>query len=283
MAAKTPEIDEATRKKEYLALFEIFSRLIDSTSGSEEQWDILEELMDLRAEFAISHAIKGFGMDYEKAIELIKGFENLSEEEKGQRDILIAAIDNLVDFAVAEEYQMCVNIFDKESDDEENENGDFTQSVFYKYNYQYAQVENLDIIYAMAIAFEISKAKGNTILTYMSQGDERVRPWHLQYEGFSAPKSDFPAWLIPPIENMCRCYLLYDDGPEASERLINKVLAKSSPEKPDWINPVFEESVALGGKIFSSAHRYFQIDKRHKKRLKQIAGKVKDKYLKANG
>lgn len=166
MAAKTPEIDEATRKKEYLALFEIFSRLIDSTSGSEEQWDILEELMDLRAEFAISHAIKGFGMDYEKAIELIKGFENLSEEEKGQRDILIAAIDNLVDFAVAEEYQMCVNIFDKESDDEENENGDFTQSVFYKYNYQYAQVENLDIIYAMAIAFEISKAKGNTILTY---------------------------------------------------------------------------------------------------------------------
>ena len=82
---------------------------------------------------------------------------------------------------------------------------------------------------------------------------------------------------------MCRCYLLYDDGPEAKGSLIEKVYAKTPPEKPDWINPVFEESVAFGGKIFSSAHRYFQIDKRHKKRLKQITGRIKDKYLRSNG
>lgn len=280
MAAKTPEIDEDTRKKEYLAIFEIFTRLINSTSGSEEQWDILEEMMDLRAEFAINHAIKGFGMDYEKAIDLIRSFDKLNEEEKGQRDILIAAIDNLADFAVAEEYQMCMDIFNGNEDEDEE---DLPQDIFHKYNYRYAYVENLDIIYAMAIAYEISKTKNNTILTYMSQGDERVRPWHLQYEGFSAPKSEFPAWLIPPIENMCRCYLLYDNGPEAKESAIDKVYAKSSPEKPDWLNPVFEESVALGGRIFSSAHRYFQIDRRHKKKLKQIANRIKDKYLKSNG
>lgn len=32
-------------------------------------------------------------------------------------------------------------------------------------------------------------------------------------------------------------------------------------EMPDFVNPVFKESVATGGRIFSDAHSYFVIPK----------------------
>ena len=74
---------------------------------TDERWELLEAMMELRAEFAINHAIKGFGMDIEKALELIRNKNNgLSRLEREQRDILVAAIDNLIDFAVAQEFQM---------------------------------------------------------------------------------------------------------------------------------------------------------------------------------
>ena len=41
-----------------------------------------------------------------------------------------------------------------------------------------------------------------SVITYMTQGDERVRPWHLSLEGVSYRKSEFPAELIHlPILN----------------------------------------------------------------------------------
>ena len=48
---------------------------------------------------------------------------------------------------------------------------------------------------------------------------------------------------------------------------------------PDWFNRTFKESVALGGRIFSDEHPYFQVDERHVGRLNAIAKRIKAKYL----
>ncbi|MDR1090956.1 MAG: hypothetical protein LBL79_07755 [Prevotella sp.] len=281
MAKKPPKEDKEEQEKEYLAILAIFKRLLDAVSEDMEQWEILEELMALRAEFAIQHAIKGFDMDYDKALELVRNYDGeLSALDDEKRKILVAAIDNLVDFAVGEEYQMSVelpDIDDLEEEYLEEEYLELLESICHKYNFRYANVENLDIEYAMAVAAGLVGVPQTTVLTYMTQGDERVRPWHLQYEGYSAPKAHFPAWLIPPIEHMCRCFLVE----ESAFAGLSGVAASSGRklEKPEWFNPVFKESVALGGRIFSEEHRYFSCEEQHKDRLIEIASRIKNKYL----
>lgn len=241
--------------------------------------EILEAMMELRAEFAINHAIKGFGMDIEKALELIRNKNNgLSRLEREQRDILVAAIDNLVDFAVAQEFQMSQHLpIDFDYDDQSNI--DECEEIFWRYNHTYAIIENEDIEYAMKIAAAWAIHTNSTVFTYMTQGDERVRPWHLALEGISHPKSSFPAWLIPPIEHGCRCYLVEESGD-----VLNKVsdiaqVVCQNDDIPDFVNPVFKESVAKGGRIFSEAHSYFTIPKKHKKKLRQISKTIKSKWL----
>ena len=54
--------------------------------------------------------------------------------------------------------------------------------------------------YAMGVAAGWVSYSESTVLTYMTQGDNRVRPWHLGLEGTSYRKANFPAWLIPPID-----------------------------------------------------------------------------------
>lgn len=61
-------------------------------------WKSLEELMIARADFAVRHAFNGFGIEYDEALWILKNAENLTDEQRVQRDILIAAVDNLVDF-----------------------------------------------------------------------------------------------------------------------------------------------------------------------------------------
>lgn len=267
-------------KAEYLAIYSIFQKFLENYGNMEDRWDLLEEMMVLRAEFAFNHAVKGFGIDFEKALELLRNHnDGLSKLEKEQRDILVAALDNLVDFAVAEEFQMSEAL--PESIDMENgEDIDECDEIFKRYNITYADIENDDIEYAMGIAAGWVAYSDNTVLTYMTQGDERVRPWHLALEGTSYRKADFPSWLIPPIEHGCRCFLV-----EESLDLLNDVnrLAKVEGavilDKPDFVNPVFEESVCKGGRIFGKAHSYFQIPKKYKKRLRSISAKIKEKWL----
>ena len=241
--------------------------------------------MSERADIAIKHACKGFDMTYEDAIELLRKAEGLTDAEKAQRNILIAAVDNLVDFSVAEEYQMTEELPDIEELELEEELDDdmldILLGICHKYNNIYAWTENLDIEYAMIMAEFLSAIKNDTVLTYMTMGDERVRPWHLQYEGYSAPKSRFPAWLIPPIEHGCRCFLIEDPIHGSLSDIQNA--AVQTPEMPDWFNRTFKESVALGGRIFSDEHPYFQIDEQHIDKLSEISNRIKTKYLDDGG
>lgn len=240
--------------------------------------ELFEQLVSLRADFAIQNAIRGFGMEYDEALELVRYFDarKLSKEEKKKRRILIAAIDNLVDFATAEEYQMLTEI-PEEYDLEDEHDLDLLLALCHKYNKVYADVENADALYAMQVAAIIGLMADTATLTYMTQQDERVRPWHRQYEGFTALKSKFPEWLVPPIEHGCRCYLI-DSTPG--------VLAKQSDtdtlEMPEWFNPTFKESVAFEGKIFSEEHPYFKIPKDDTKALKKIAKTIKSRYYGSN-
>lgn len=248
----------------------------------EDEWESLEALMEARADIAIQRACVGFGIDFEEALRLIRNADGLNNEQAVQHNIILAAVDNIADFAVAEEYQMAddmaelMEMLDDEGEDEMDEEGwfDFYFPIFSKFHDRYMRTENVDIEYAMIIAAYLSTIKDNTVLMYMTQGDERVRPWHLQYEGFTAPKSSFPAWLIPPIEHQCRCYLIED-----TETIMASIKASTTPEMPDWFNRTFKESVALGGRIFSDEHPYFQVDERHVGRLNAIAKRIKAKYL----
>lgn len=235
--------------------------------------------MSLRAEFAFNHTIKGFNIDFEKALELLRNHnESLTQLENEQRTILLAALDNLVDFAVAEEFQMSQALPDDFDIEDENDMADCID-VFDRYNDIYANIENKDIEYAMGIAAGWIHFASNSVLTYMTQGDNKVRPWHMALEGTSYPKSSFPAWLIPPIEHGCRCFLVEESGNVINhQHKVTQVMGQVT-EMPDFVNPVFKESVATGGRIFSDAHSYFVIPKKYKQRLKKIAQNIKDKWL----
>ena len=264
-------------------LLALFKDVIQDIKENGGVWGSLEELIKARADFAVRHAFEGFGISYDEALEILKKADNLSDEEQVQRNILVAAVDNLVDFAAAEEYQVIEDVMEYEDEledlDEDSEEYeellDMLDDICYTYNNRYAYVENMDIEYAMIVAAYLARIKESTVLVYTTMGDERVRPWHLQYEGYSAPRSRFPSWLIPPIEHQCRCYLVEDT--QAS--LASQVQAQRTPDMPDWFDKTFKESVANGGRIFSDEHPYFQIDKRHTKQLRAISERVKQTYL----
>lgn len=251
-------------------------------TNEENQWETLEDLMAARADNAIQRAFDGFGITYDDAIDLIRNADNLNNEQLAKRNIIIAAVDNLVDFSVAEEYQMADDMAEleyslTEEEIEEMEDEDwlnFYMPIFNKFNDRYLRTENMDIEYSMIVAAYLSALQDDTTLMYMTMGDERVRPWHLQYEGYTAPKSQFPAWLIPPIEHHCRCFLVED----SRSSTMGAIQASAEPQMPEWFNRTFKESVALGGRIFSDEHPYFQVDERHVGRLNAIARRIKEKY-----
>jgi hypothetical protein len=106
-----------------------------------------------------------------------------------------------------------------------------------------------------------------------------VRPWHFALQGFTARKSDFPEWMIPPIEWGCRCFLESDDGwVFAKDNKLKEVMAMKTQKKPKELDDVFSESVAKCGRIFGKSHPYFKVDKKDVKTLKRIAKNIKSLY-----
>lgn len=283
-----PKISDDEHEKEYALMLLLFKKYLKSRSIA-ERWGNLEAIMTQRARNLVRHAVNGLGISYEKALELISASsDDLTEYERNLRTSLLAAFDNLADFAVVEEYQMADELpeWDDEFADEEEELDDdeiegFIK-VFKKYNKRYARVENLDVMYAMMIAARFAKFHEGTTLIYMTQGDNRVRPWHLDWEGFEAPKERFPEWLIPPIEAGCRCFLVEDSvhGDEIYDKVHTDVMASvAQPQMPFWFNRTFKESVAKGGRIFSDEHPYFQVDAKNVDRLREISERIKQKLM----
>lgn len=284
-----PNISDDEHEEEYALMLLLFKKYLKSRSIA-ERWENLEAIMTQRARNLVRHAVKGLGVSYERAIELMDALpDDLTEYERNLRTSLLAAFDNLADFAVVQEYQMADELpewddefADEEYEDEDDEEMEGFVKVFKKYNQRYAKVENLDVMYAMMIAARFAKFHEQTILIYMTQGDERVRPWHRDWEGFEAPKESFPEWLIPPIEAGCRCFLVEDSvhGEEIYDKApIDVQAAVAQPQPPFWFNRTFKESVAKGGRIFSDEHPYFKVDAMNVERLRDIAERIKKKLI----
>lgn len=247
-------------------MYEEFIRLLDYWENSAGRWDVMEDIITLRASFLIDRAITGLAIDFDQALAILRNHNDFTtEQQRQQRDILLAAIDNLVDFAVAEECSMLREL-PSELSEEDLESCD---DIFLRYNGAGAMQENEDVMYAGAMAAWWIAVSSETVITFHTQGDEKVRPWHEELEGLSYRKSEFPVELIPPIEWNCRCYLSADG--------FGSVMGRLSPLPKDVsVDPVFRESLATGGRIFSDAHPYFKT--RIPNEAKMIAEKIKSKF-----
>lgn len=245
MQPNTPEDDT---RKEFLVILAAFRHFLSVYEDSAESWEVMEDLITLRASFLIDRALAGLRIDFDKALDLLRNHNAfVSERERQQRDILIAAIDNLVDFAVAEEMEM-MNVLPKSRTPEDMEE---CESICQKYNETFARRENDDVLYAATVAAWWLNVPDENRVTFMTQGDERVRAWHLSQEGLTYRKSEFPPELIPPLEWGCRCYLVSDGFSSVTASLPDRGTTHS-------VHPIFCESLATGGRIFTDAHPYFK-------------------------
>ncbi|MBR2030759.1 MAG: hypothetical protein IKA04_00865 [Alistipes sp.] len=227
---------------------------------------MIEDIITHRCSFLIDRALRGLALDFDEALSILRNHNNFTtEHERHQHEILVAAIDNLIDFATSEEMTM-ISELPEEVDEEcllEYE------TICEQYNLTYAEAENEQVLFAAKMAAWWMAVNSESVITYMTQGDERVRPWHLSLEGVSYRKSEFPAELIPPIEWGCRCYLIANG--------FAAVRASLSIDKcRSMVDPVFRESLATGGRIFTDAHRYF--DTQLPEFVKKIVKRLKSKF-----
>lgn len=285
IVAQTPtQNDDEIREKtqdEYVVLMDVLQDFLEDFFVDPEQYITQEELMQERAVFALNWAFSGYGITLEDAVEKIRNTKTgiLTLEQINEREMFLDVIDNLVDFAVAEEYQMLQEIQDEMYDVEDYDAFlELSEDTCKKYNSTYASVENADIMFSMGVAATLMAMGANQILTYTTQGDERVRDSHRALEGISYPKSQFPAELIPPIDWGCRCYLtesgdssLVADNPSNVDELIEKS-----------VNPIFKSHPAVDGKVFSDAHPYFNVKLAHIPLLKEVSSKIKKNILDEN-
>lgn len=242
-----PSPEQEQNRREYESIRDAFVRMVFNSRNSAESLVLLEDVITLRASFLVDRALRGLRMDLDRALEIIRNYNDFTTgRERQQRDILVTAVDNLVDFAVAEEYAMMQELPDELDD---TETGEY-EGVCERYNLTYAAEENSTVLFAAGMAAWWLAVDAETLVTFMTQGDERVRPWHESLEGISFRKREFPPELIPPIEWGCRCFLVADG--------FGSVYGAAGGKKgrPD-VNPVFSESLATGGCIFSKAHPYF--------------------------
>lgn len=293
--------EKKQHEKEYQALLALFINLLNEIPvGNKEE--ALYALSELRSDLAIDHVLKGLNLNEEEAIMLLKNEDddNLTEHDKKMRKIVIAAVNNLIDFAVCEEYQLYQEVeerSDGEEIDVDSEDYEDYEDLCDKYNDTYAAVENQDIQYAGAMAAWWSKLSASDYVVYWTQNDAKVRPWHMELQGYTAHIDEFPSWMIPPIEYNCRCFLdsvelgspvgrvsldSIKDACLKRRRLNNgqtlNVRDALKAKKPKQLSNVYSESLAKYGRIFGKSHPYFQIQEKDKQMLKGFVKRIKEKW-----
>lgn len=254
-------------KKEYMLILTAFRHLVNSLENSAEAWQAMEEIITLRTASLYSRILEGLKIDFDTALGLLRNHNDFTTlQEKEQRDILVAAIENLVDFAAAEQYAMMNDTWETAGDADSED----YEKICEKYNLTYAETENEQALYAASIAGWWINQSSDALITYMTQGDERVRESHQALEGLTFPKNAFPSSLIPPIDWRCRCYL--DSNGDYVQAAIETDHIRE-------VNPVFSESLAKKGRIFSESHTYFTSAFRENRKIQTIIQKLKNKLL----
>lgn len=240
--------DREKSQQEYEIIRDAFMRLLEHWDNSAESLEILTDIITRRSASLIERVLDGLSLDFDRALVLLRNHNDFTTHtEREQRDILVAAIDNLVDFAAAGQYTLLRELPEQPDGNRYDEYEDICR----RYNLTWAMQENEDVHYAAVMAAWWITVSSDTMLTFMTQGDERVRPWHEALEGVSYPKREFPSELIPPIEYACRCYLVAEG--------FGSVVGALPEGKPSFaVHPVFRESLCTGGRIFSGEHPYFR-------------------------
>ena len=274
--------EKAQHESEYKALLALFVALLKNLNNDTRE-EALYALAELRAELAINHAFRGLNLDIEEALMLLKNMddENLTQHDKDLRDRVIAAVDNLIDFAVCEEYQLYQEVLEECDDLDIDFNSDEyeeLESLCEKYNDTYAAIENSDIEYAAIMAARWIGMSGRDYVVYWTQNDVKVRPWHMELQGYAAPRDEFPSWMIPPIEWNCRCFLEVLDVKAQNNSIRNVKGSVNEIKKPTQLNDVFSESLATCGRIFGPSHSYFQIKEEDKEMLQGFVLRIKERY-----
>ena len=280
------EDKKAEHDSEYQSLLALFISLLRSMPG--DGWEeALYALSEERTEIAFKYVVNGLGISMDEAVTLLKNQEDstLTQQDKDLRDRLVAAILNLIDFSVCEEYQLYdeVRNYVGDSDiDFESDDYDELLALCEKYNDRYAAVENGDIEYAGMIAAMWLRLSAADYLVYWTQNDAKVRPWHMALQGYAAPRDEFPSWMIPPIEYNCRCFLEVLEVPRAAAELKNIKGSAKDIKKPEQLYGVYEESLAKCGRIFSDKHSYFNVKKSDMEMLSGFVTRLREKYYAEN-
>jgi len=260
---------------EYVTLLAILRGFLEDFYNNPSLYMTHTELMEQRAVFALNHAFNGYGLSFERAMNIVKLENNdgLTDIQIEERDMLIGLIDNIINFSVAAEHQTLMSISEDREKSVDMEEFMITAiNTFSKYNKTYAGIENEDIFFALGLAAEWLRFDAETILQFTTQGDERVRDSHNAINGLRYRKKDFPAALIPPIDHGCRCYLI-DTGSTDGRKLTNK--PNVSKLIDDATNPAFKYNVATSGQMFGEDHPYFEIGSSYLSILGATVTKIK--------
>lgn len=276
------EEQQAEHDSDYQSLVALFIQLLKSLRN-ENKDEALYALSELRTEIAFKHVVKGLGIEVDNAIQLLKNSEdeNLTQQEKDLIDRLTAAILNLIDFSVCEEYQLYDEVLDMVGDTDIDFNSDEYDellAVCKKYNDQYSAIENSDIEYAGIVAAMWMKMSATDYAVYWTQNDTKVRPWHMALQGYAAPRDEFPSWMIPPIEYNCRCFLEILEVPRADAKLSQIKGSAKDLVKPKQLNSVYSESLAKCGRIFGPTHSYFSVKEEDTGMLMGFVSRLREKY-----
>lgn len=276
------EEQQARHDSEYQSLQALFIALLRSLRDGDKE-EALYTLCELRTEHAFKYVLDGLGVDYDEAVILLQSTndENLTQHDKDLRDRLIAAIQNLIDFSVCEEYQLydeVTGLADGDEIDFNSEEYEDLLAICEKYNDTYAAIENGDIEYAGKIAALWIRMSAADYVVYWTQNDAKVRLWHMALQGYAAPKDEFPSWMIPPIEYNCRCFLEVLEVASVRSGLHRVKGSAKNIKKPKQLDDVYSESLAKCGRIFSPSHSYFAVKEKDKEMLQGFVSRLKEKY-----